>query len=290
MMLYSCEYSGAACPQGQTWVEGVGDDGICRLPCDTARDCGDQAACQDGHCYPLLRSPRDIASTPRDAGPRQDAGEDDRPDMGRDLCGDGVVSGPETCEPGQMLSCEDPAVGLYQPVAGGEARCQPDCRGWDGSECGYCGDGVTNGTEVCDRKQRKNCRPPPSRRDQRAYRICRYDCSGWDDSHCHHDPRCGNGVLDEGEVCDTALPETRPCTESYRRRYDTGEMHCNDYCDGWSERRCSCSDSQEPCTAWPHRKVSQGSDEQCGNINPSYVDGFAYCGCDGHWDMRRCRM
>ena len=62
-------------------------------------------------------------------------------------CGDGIINGPELCEPGNLAgySCTD------FDYMGGELHCSADCRQLDFSGCtGYCGNGVIEGSEVCD--------------------------------------------------------------------------------------------------------------------------------------------
>ena len=62
------------------------------------------------------------------------------------LCGDGVVTGAEICEPG-VLGNETCGT---QGFDGGVLSCNNDCSGYDTGECTDCGDGLVEGNEQCD--------------------------------------------------------------------------------------------------------------------------------------------
>jgi hypothetical protein len=66
------------------------------------------------------------------------------------VCGDGVVTGSEECEPGEPPNLNNSTcmtLGYYQPQGLG---CLNDCT-FDVTNCSErCGDGMINGTEVCD--------------------------------------------------------------------------------------------------------------------------------------------
>ncbi|HVH98409.1 MAG TPA: hypothetical protein VM869_06855, partial [Enhygromyxa sp.] len=62
------------------------------------------------------------------------------------LCGDGVVSGAEVCEPGVMQGETCTSQGFDD----GNLSCLADCSGYDTSECTDCGDGQVEGNEQCD--------------------------------------------------------------------------------------------------------------------------------------------
>lgn len=65
------------------------------------------------------------------------------------ICGDGEVNdGAEACEPGVSAPGDCQVLGFYDP---GAATCNAACR-FDDSACtGYCGDGVLNGPESCEK-------------------------------------------------------------------------------------------------------------------------------------------
>jgi hypothetical protein len=62
------------------------------------------------------------------------------------LCGDGVVSGAEVCEPG-VLQGETCGSQGYDD---GVLNCLADCSGYDTTDCTDCGDGSVEGNEQCD--------------------------------------------------------------------------------------------------------------------------------------------
>jgi cysteine-rich repeat protein len=89
-------------------------------------------------------------------------------------CGDGIVQdGKETCDDG---------VNLTTYSATGKPGCAPGCKA-----SAYCGDGHVDSMagEECDSGGAANAG---------GYGQC--------DSSCHRGSRCGDGVLDDNEVCD----------------------------------------------------------------------------------------
>lgn len=67
------------------------------------------------------------------------------------VCGDGRRSGPEQCDPTDVVASRTMSTcairGYYQ---GADIACGADCT-WDVSSCGeFCGDGVLNGNELCE--------------------------------------------------------------------------------------------------------------------------------------------
>ncbi|MFV8749601.1 proprotein convertase P-domain-containing protein [Nannocystaceae bacterium ST9] len=62
------------------------------------------------------------------------------------LCGDGVVTGAEICEPGVLQGETCGSQGFDDGVLG----CNADCTGFDVSNCTDCGDGMVEGNEQCE--------------------------------------------------------------------------------------------------------------------------------------------
>jgi len=97
-------------------------------------------------------------------------------------CGDGVLNPAlEECDNGAENS--DTAYGL--------TACREDC-----TIGGYCGDGVVNGGEVCDRGGLNGREYGPS--------SCGYDCLAG--------PRCGDGIRNGAEECDGTPGCSASCT------------------------------------------------------------------------------
>lgn len=51
------------------------------------------------------------------------------------------------------------------------------------------------------------------------------------------EPPCGNGVIDEGEICDSSNLGGNDCT-SIGGSYTSGVLGCNASCDGWGTASC----------------------------------------------------
>ncbi|MED5463219.1 MAG: SUMF1/EgtB/PvdO family nonheme iron enzyme [Myxococcota bacterium] len=145
-------------------------------------------------------------------------------------CGDGVVQvGVEECDDGNdvstdacLNSCKDAVCGdgVVWPemegcddgdaISGGEGTCDSNCWGIQA-----CGDSVTSGTEECDDGNdvetdacltgcvRARCGDGHIRAGEEACddnnRIDKDTCSN---ACVVRTPQCGDGVLDDGEVCD----------------------------------------------------------------------------------------
>ncbi|PKN48167.1 MAG: hypothetical protein CVU59_00055 [Deltaproteobacteria bacterium HGW-Deltaproteobacteria-17] len=62
-------------------------------------------------------------------------------------CGDGIINGPELCEPGNLGGYDCTDFGFHDGTLG----CTADCRAFDDSACAhYCGDGQIHEVESCD--------------------------------------------------------------------------------------------------------------------------------------------
>jgi formylglycine-generating enzyme required for sulfatase activity len=98
---------------------------------------------------------------------------------------------------------------------------------------------------------------------------------------------CGNGIVDEGEVCDRTSVK---CTALDPEKYRDGFAVCKKECTGYDVSGCvevySCGNSiVEP------GEVCDGNFKSCSEIDPDqYVTGFAPCFkyCNG-WDESKCR-
>ncbi|GAB5543799.1 MAG: hypothetical protein SangKO_035590 [Sandaracinaceae bacterium] len=132
-----------------------------------------------GERPPMNDAGRDAAPI-IDAQPSADAGREDaggRRDAGRaDVCGDGRVSGGELCDGDCPTDCDDGLACTTDTLTGSAATCDARCVSEAIVACapgdGCCAPGCDATTDV--------------------------DCSA----------TCGNGVVEEGEVCDGDCPTT----------------------------------------------------------------------------------
>jgi hypothetical protein len=140
------------------------------------------------------------------------------------VCGDRVRNGDEVCDGGGGAAPD--ACPWGQATC---AFCAPDCGAEVVRTGPYCGDGaVQSPQEVCDplAASTVTCESL-SDEFSGGTSACADDCSAWDTRLCEGRP-CGNGTLDEGEICDDGNART--------------ETECP-----WGERNCVTCDSS--CSA-----------------------------------------
>lgn len=133
------------------------------------------------------------------------------------VCGDGAVSGDEVCDisGAAVIECaqyDDSKI--WRP--GGRAACAPDCMSFLVGTCqteqndgdGVCGnqnldpgevcDG-TIGAETCDRFD------PAKIWEDGGLPRCADDCRSLGIGECKEKQHCGNGILDDDELCDPSF-------------------------------------------------------------------------------------
>ncbi|MBI5479396.1 MAG: hypothetical protein HY906_11095 [Deltaproteobacteria bacterium] len=199
-------------------------------------------------------------------------------------CGDGVINGGEHCDEAALGSgsgtCESlpsPGTGNYHP---GTLACAPDCT-FNVAGCGgYCGDGVKNGAEACDRLDvgAATCRDFASPGVGNYYSGslgCSSDCTAIVTTGCHE--YCGDGVRNGTEKCDGADLGGNSCLGF---GYYDGSPACLATCDGFDKTGCSgyCGDGivnggefcdgrdqgGESCTSYSrYTSGALGCDAQC---------------------------
>jgi len=155
-----------ACDEGPN--NGTGD-GFCVADCSGTQTCGDGVqngteVCDDGT---------------NDGGPNGCLPGC----QAIQVCGDGTPNGTETCDDGANNGT-------------GDGFCLADCSGTQ-----TCGDGVPNGNELCDIGDTIACTTvDPAFLGGTA--LCGATCSAWELSTCTTAADCGNGIVDDGELCD----------------------------------------------------------------------------------------
>lgn len=209
-----------------------------------------------------------------------------------DNCGNGQIDSGETCEQGETKVCTE----LPGDFTEGEAACRRDCLGWDPLNCSKGGKTKTCSqilecVNTCaDEACKENCKRAGT--DQgiglfETLESCASVCGGVSDADCltkncydayyacNPRQKCGNKVLDEGEVCENK--ETKPCQElntDDKQYQPINDAVCNSECSGWDTYSCvdvnaltcyqvyecasECSDSacESECIAktWPAAK------------------------------------
>lgn len=109
-----------------------------------------------------------------------------------DVCGDGVATGSELCDNGDLNGGSCASLGFVS----GTLVCGSDCT-FETAGCSRCGDGVLDAEESCDGAvpEGLDC---TSEGFAAGSLACASDCT-LDVLAC---TLCGNGTLDAGEVCD----------------------------------------------------------------------------------------
>lgn len=190
------------------------------------------------------------------------------------VCGDGIVdvANGEQCEPAQTnLSCKsfDPSKKWKD---GGNAACSSTCQLLVGT-CiedlptgGTCGDGIRNEGEKCDKDQGVTCQDFDSTKKWKdgGKAVCSDDCQSLTQGTCVEDSggdtpiedSCGNGKLDDGEVCDKADTTPISCAQidASKTWKDGGNAACADDCKSLSLGTCVEADP----TPDPHPVCGDG--------------------------------
>ncbi len=157
----------------------------------------------------------------------------------RDNCGNQIIDKNEICDGDNVAgkTCDDLVAGTVGPLS-----CQSDCLEFDVSQCQpvtpVCGDGEITGEEVCDGENLgdKTCQDIVP--NTTGTLSCQSDCLEFDVSQCQPElPKtCGNGQIDENEVCDGEILGGRNCA-SLGTGY-TGLLKCSDDCLEYDESGC----------------------------------------------------
>ena len=265
---------------------------------DEGEVCDGNVPCwQAGHFYPEFEAKCNADCTAYDTSKCQKRPDDD-------LCGNFVKDDRETCEQGETKPCDD----LPGNYIVGDAACNRWCTGWDPTNCS------AGGTKTCaqiftcvdkcasDSACIEKCKSEGSEQGLSVFNDL-YECwtgncaSGADKEECmkencnnqyyscYPSEKCGNGVIDDGEVCEKK--ETKPCQEMGDNWQPINEAVCNSTCTGWDMYACvdksaltcyqvyecvdKCEDSE--CEAecigktWPAAKAKYDTMTECLETN-----------------------
>jgi hypothetical protein len=112
------------------------------------------------------------------------------------LCGDGVISGAEICEPGVLAGQTCGSQGFD----GGVLGCLADCSGFDTSACTDCGDGLVEGNEQCDGNNLAGSSCQSLGFPGGGTLTCTNTCQ-FNTAQCSNE-FCGDGIRNANEQCD----------------------------------------------------------------------------------------
>lgn len=155
-------------------------------------------------------------------------------------CGDGAIIAPEVCEPDNLN--QHTCASLWGDGATGLLACSGNCMSFDTSRCieqPKCGNGKLDPGEICDGTQLNGatCASQVGF-GSTGYLVCNATCSGFITTNCSSPKTCGNGDLDEGEVCDGYNLNGATCA-SVIGYGSTGTPVCNSTCTGYVRGTCT---------------------------------------------------
>lgn len=148
-------------------------------------------------------------------------------------CGNGILEPGETCEGDECpTSCDESDACNPEVLVGSALTCDAACISNEIVECSH-GDG-----------------------------CCADGCTQLNDADC--DAECGNGILEDGELCDGDCPTT--CNDGLICTHDTlvgGAETCDAMC-GFAEM-VSCTDGDGCCAEGCSRETDDDCDAICGD-------------------------
>jgi len=212
--------------------------------------CDGPVACWEvGHYYPENNAECNSDCTALDKSKCQEREPGDK-------CGNGEIDYPEVCEMGDTKPCKEMNPNFQD---GDSATCNRKCNGWDTFECKQEPNGTCSKLVTCAEACAKDaacidaCKESGSTDGLTAFEAlwsC-YDsscASGADMAECMKEycsdqyyvcypgEKCGNGTIDEGEVCETG--DTKPCNEVSEDFQPMGNAVCNSTCTDFDTYAC----------------------------------------------------
>ncbi|MBQ9394215.1 MAG: trypsin-like serine protease [Proteobacteria bacterium] len=211
-------------------------------------------------------------------------------------CGDSKLAETEECDGSLFRNNITKCADYSASYTTGDLKCT-SCK-IDTSACSgtpVCGDGIVNGTEVCDKTKFADNKTACNEIFPQLYgsgnvkctNSCAYDTSGcvkW----------CGNGQIDDkiGEVCDGDKFGTDTC-ETLMGVGSTGKLKCINNCLGVDTSGCSkpstCGngtvDSDEECDG----DKFKDDKNSCGDWKSSYNSGTLSCNSNCTVNTSACK-
>jgi len=201
--------------------DGVNDGsyGACNRDCSFAPYCGDGSLAENEGCD--------------DGNQIEDDGCTVKCTLA--TCGDGIVQEGEQCDGlGPDAACPMPEFD------GGLLQCTAACT-LDTSACVGCGNGVLDGTEICDGADVGDASCEGLGFDDTSLGFaggelaCATNCLDFDTSPCTAATECGNGLLEAGEVCDAGELDGASCASL---GFEWGALSCQADCQGFELAGC----------------------------------------------------
>jgi len=190
-------------------------------------------------------------------------------------CGDGIVDPAEQCENGSSVSCAQLGSALGASWSTGIATCLTDSCHWTTWNCRAftCGDGVVDATaegvrEVCD-GDTIACQELDPEAFLGGIATCSTTCESWDTSACELRAQCGNGIVEDGEVCDA---NSMACAMLDPGHWGIGTAQCRATCNGWVTAECQVASTCGNGVV-EGNETCDGSGIDCAALNPLYYPG-----------------
>ncbi len=213
------------------------------------------------------------------------------------VCGDGSIDAGEECD-GMNFGAKTCADYVGEGATG-SLVCNAQCK-IDSTACvvnsSACGNGVLDDGEVCDVgiMNDRNCASLGL--GYTGILKCKDDCSGYDESDCKGPDTglCGNGVLDDGELCDGELIRDgmHYTCKSIFGPGSEGELKCDSTCLHFDKSSCTapltCGNGSVQINEKCDTKYDYGEKLNCSASYSVGTEGVRACNEMCRWEDSGC--